>query len=47
MVLKERDNKISNLKGANKIMEEVAANIKRDAVEDLDDAVEEIGRLKI
>ena len=28
-------------------MAEVAANIKRDVAEELDDAVEEIGRLKI
>ena len=46
-VLKERDDKISTLKGANKIMAEVATNIKRDAAEELDDAVEEIGQFKI
>ena len=46
-VLKQRDDKISNLKSVNKIMAEVAANIKRDAAEELDDAVEEIERLKI
>ena len=46
-VLKERDDKISSLKGANKIMAECTATMRREAAEELDDAVEEIGRLKI
>ena len=45
--MKERDDKISSLKGANKAMAECTAMMKREAVEELDDAVEEIGRLKI
>ena len=46
-VLKERDDKISNLKGSNTIIPEVAANIKRDAADELDHTVKEIERLKI